>query len=147
MATTITMPQLGETVTEGTVERWLKKPGDAIDKYEAFVEVSTDKVNSEVPSPVTGTIRDFLIAEGTTVATGTPIAIIDEVAAASVNANAEPAAVSAPAPASTNSHPAAKRGLVQTGTPEQALRGASPAVRRLAREHQIDVSAIRGTGA
>ncbi|MHB8591580.1 MAG: dihydrolipoamide acetyltransferase family protein [Vulcanimicrobiaceae bacterium] len=147
MATTITMPQLGETVTEGTVERWLKKPGDAIDKYEAFVEVSTDKVNSEVPSPVTGTIRDFLIAEGTTVATGTPIAIIEEVAAASVNANAEPAAASAPAPASTNSHPAAKRGLVQTGTPEQALRGASPAVRRLAREHQIDVSAIRGTGA
>ncbi len=172
MATTITMPQLGETVTEGTVERWLKKPGDAIDKYEAFVEVSTDKVNSEVPSPVTGTIREFLIGEGTTVATGTPIAIIDEVAAAdptappssraamAQSANAEPvpgfnipqiqvkpAAASAPAPASTNGHSAAKPEPVHVGTPEQALRGVSPAVRRLAREHQIDVGAIRGTGA
>ncbi|MBV8655608.1 MAG: 2-oxo acid dehydrogenase subunit E2, partial [Candidatus Eremiobacteraeota bacterium] len=52
MATTITMPQLGETVTEGTVAQWLKKVGDSVDKYEAFVEVSTDKVNAEVPSPV-----------------------------------------------------------------------------------------------
>ena len=54
MPTTITMPQLGETVTEGTVAQWLKKPGDAVEKYEAFVEVSTDKVNAEVPAPVTG---------------------------------------------------------------------------------------------
>src|SRR5579872_2449185 len=82
MATTITMPQLGETVTEGTVERWLKKAGDTVEKYEAFVEVSTDKVNSEVPAPVTGTLREILVQEGTTVATGTPIAVIDEVGAA-----------------------------------------------------------------
>src|SRR5437660_12429898 len=82
MATTITMPQLGETVTEGTVERWLKNVGDSVDKYEAFVEVSTDKVNSEVPAPVTGTIRELLVQEGTTVPTGTPIAVIDEVGAA-----------------------------------------------------------------
>ena len=73
------MPQLGETVTEGTVERWIKKAGDPVEKYEAFLEVSTDKVNSEVPSPVTGTIRELLVQEGTTVATGTPIAVIDEV--------------------------------------------------------------------
>ena len=83
MATTITMPQLGETVTEGTVERWLKKAGDAVEKYEAFLEVSTDKVNSEVPSPITGTIRELLVQEGTTVAVGTPIAVIDDVGAAS----------------------------------------------------------------
>src|SRR5579884_1573482 len=76
------MPQLAETVTEGTVERWLKKAGDSVEKYEAFVEVSTDKVNSEVPAPVTGTIREILVQEGTTVATGTPIAVIDEVGAA-----------------------------------------------------------------
>ncbi|MHB8139942.1 MAG: biotin/lipoyl-containing protein [Vulcanimicrobiaceae bacterium] len=82
MATTITMPQLGETVTEGTVAQWLKKPGDAVEKYEAFVEVSTDKVNAEVPSPVTGTIRELLVKEGDTVAIGTPIAMIDEVGAA-----------------------------------------------------------------
>src|SRR5579864_1465450 len=95
MATTITMPQLGETVTEGTVERWLKQAGEPIEKYEAFVEVSTDKVNSEVPAPVTGTLREILVQEGTTVATGTPIAVIDEVGAQAQTA----APASQPAPA------------------------------------------------
>ena len=100
MATTITMPQLGETVTEGTVAQWLKKPGDNVEKYEAFVEVSTDKVNAEVPSPVSGVIRQLIVGEGETVPTGAPIAIIDEVGAAAEPAPAEPAPVaSAPAPA------------------------------------------------
>ncbi|MGB6411793.1 MAG: biotin/lipoyl-containing protein, partial [Candidatus Cybelea sp.] len=90
MATTITMPQLGETVTEGTVAQWLKSVGDAVDKYEDFVEVSTDKVNAGVPSPVTGTIRELLVKEGETVATGTPIAVIEEVGAASAS-SASPA--------------------------------------------------------
>ncbi len=95
MATTITMPQLGETVTEGTVAQWLKKVGDTVDKYEPFVEVSTDKVNAEVPSPVTGVIREMLVKEGETVATGTAIAVIDEVGAAAPSAPA--AAPAAPA--------------------------------------------------
>jgi len=88
MSTTITMPQLGETVTEGTVAQWLKKVGDTVEKYEPFVEVSTDKVNAEVPSPVSGTIREFIVKEGETVPTGAPIAIIDEIGAASVTAPA-----------------------------------------------------------
>jgi len=93
MATTITMPQLGETVTEGTVAQWLKKVGDKVEKYESFVEVSTDKVNAEVPSPVSGVIREIIAKEGETVATGAPIAIIDEVGAASAPApSAEPPA-------------------------------------------------------
>jgi 2-oxoisovalerate dehydrogenase E2 component (dihydrolipoyl transacylase) len=173
------MPQLGETVTEGTVERWLKKSGDQVEKYEAFVEVSTDKVNSEVPAPVSGTIREILVQEGTTVATGTPIAVIDEVGAAAEpsapdaapeagaqeardrmaeSANFEPVPgfnipempVKHVAPAASigngrigNGQPSA----VPTGTPESALRGASPAVRKLAREHHIDIRALRGTGA
>src|ERR1700736_470163 len=78
---TITMPQLGETVTEGTVAQWLKKPGDHVEKYEAFVEVSTDKVNAEVPSPVTGVIRELIVKERETVPPGAPMAIIDDVAA------------------------------------------------------------------
>jgi len=82
MATTITMPQLGETVTEGTVAQWLKQVGDSVEKYEAFVEVSTDKVNAEVPAPVSGVIRELIVKEGETVPTGAPIAIIDEVGAA-----------------------------------------------------------------
>jgi 2-oxoisovalerate dehydrogenase E2 component (dihydrolipoyl transacylase) len=93
MATTITMPQLGETVTEGTVAQWLKKPGDAVEKYEAFVEVSTDKVNAEVPSPVSGVLREIICKEGETVATGAPIAVIDETSDATVAAPATTAPV------------------------------------------------------
>ena len=168
------MPQLGETVTEGTVERWLKKAGDPVEKYEAFVEVSTDKVNSEVPAPVTGTIREILVQEGTTVATGTPIAIIDEVGAATGTnaAGTEPTALrqtqdklvahsasappalnlpempvkhAMPAAAVSNGHAAAPSG--NGAAMEAALRGASPAVRKLAREHHIDIRTLRGTGA
>jgi 2-oxoisovalerate dehydrogenase E2 component (dihydrolipoyl transacylase) len=149
MATTITMPQLGETVTEGTVAQWLKKIGDSVEKYEAFVEVSTDKVNAEVPSPVTGTIREVLVKEGETVATGTPIAVIDEVGAAPQSAapqSAPPAVASAnvaQAPSSNGSGTASP----VAGDTESALRAASPAVRRLAREHRVDIRTIKGSGA
>jgi 2-oxoisovalerate dehydrogenase E2 component (dihydrolipoyl transacylase) len=157
MATTITMPQLGETVTEGTVAQWLKRVGDSVDKYEDFVEVSTDKVNAGVPSPVTGTIRELLVKEGETVATGTPIAVIDEAGAAKTGATQAPAAT-APAVAATPvaAAPAMPAVSSPNGAPagagsesvesESALRGASPAVRRLAREHRIDIRAIKGSG-
>ena len=163
------MPQLGETVTEGTVERWIKKAGDPVEKYEAFLEVSTDKVNSEVPSPVTGTIRELLVQEGTTVATGTPIAVIDEVGSVtkadretappkSRDAMAESANVE-PVPGFNIPQLEVKSAAASSGAPtmfppksngqreEAALRGVSPAVRRLAREHHIDVRNVRGSGA
>jgi 2-oxoisovalerate dehydrogenase E2 component (dihydrolipoyl transacylase) len=141
MATTIVMPQLGETVTEGTVAQWLKKPGDAIEKYEAFVEVSTDKVNAEVPSPVAGVLRELIVREGQTVPTGAPIAVIDEIilpldklgAGSPDDTVAAPASLPVPAPA-----PAATNGTATR---------VSPAVRRLAREHAIDLAGITGTGA
>ncbi|MDP9017478.1 MAG: 2-oxo acid dehydrogenase subunit E2 [Candidatus Eremiobacteraeota bacterium] len=173
MATTITMPQLGETVTEGTVAQWLKKAGDSVEKYEAFLEVSTDKVNAEVPSPVTGTIRELLIKEGETVPTGTAIAIIDEVGAASGATAAVAAPTQHAAHATDSSHSAGVGAskspvpgqsnapstfvptttsngashAVHNGSSESVLRGCSPAVRRLAREHHIDVAQIKGTGA
>jgi 2-oxoisovalerate dehydrogenase E2 component (dihydrolipoyl transacylase) len=162
MPTTITMPQLGETVTEGTVAQWLKKVGDSVEKYEAFVEVSTDKVNAEVPSPVTGTIREVLVAEGETVATGTPIAIIDEVGAAPQPVSSSPAPQQSSAPAaspapptaaqtSTNGAAAAGQSIASSANGEAgretALRAASPAVRRLAREHGIDIRTVPGSGA
>lgn len=179
MATTITMPQLGETVTEGTVERWLKSAGESVEKYEAFVEVSTDKVNSEVPAPVTGTLREILVQEGTTVPTGTPIAIIDEVSAAASpgstvgdapvqqvsqserdamaqSANEEPVpGFNIPQMPVTHVAPAAQaspvhangHGAVHANGAESALRGASPAVRKLAREHHVDIRGLRGSGA
>jgi 2-oxoisovalerate dehydrogenase E2 component (dihydrolipoyl transacylase) len=146
MATTITMPQLGETVTEGTVAQWLKKTGDNVDKYEDFVEVSTDKVNAGVPSPVSGTIRELLVKEGETVATGTPIAIIDELGSAARAAEAPVDAEPAPAVPSPPSTPSAASAPSSNGA-QRALSGASPAVRRLAREHHIDIRSIRGSGA
>jgi 2-oxoisovalerate dehydrogenase E2 component (dihydrolipoyl transacylase) len=151
MATTITMPQLGETVTEGTVAQWLKNVGDSVDKYEDFVEVSTDKVNAGVPSPVTGTIREFLVKEGETVATGTPIAVIEEVGGASAP-SASPAAAAGPSaseerpPAVPSPNGSRSAGVAESADVESALRGASPAVRRLAREHRVDIRTIKGTG-
>jgi 2-oxoisovalerate dehydrogenase E2 component (dihydrolipoyl transacylase) len=150
------MPQLGETVTEGTVAQWLKKVGDSIDKYEPFVEVSTDKVNAEVPSPVTGVLREIIAKEGETVPTGAPIAIIDEVGAAvsapppqaAAPAPATPATPARPAPAAarpfTPARPASRNGGALN--PPEVLRRVSPAVRRLAREHQVDLTGVRGTG-
>jgi 2-oxoisovalerate dehydrogenase E2 component (dihydrolipoyl transacylase) len=148
MPTTITMPQLGETVTEGTVAQWLKKVGDSVEKYEAFVEVSTDKVNAEVPSPVSGTIRELIVSEGQTVPTGAPIAIIDEVGAPSA-AVLEPVAAVPAAPAGPAFASAVRSGHPngRTGVSNGSLRAASPAVRRLAREFAVDVSVLRGSGA
>jgi 2-oxoisovalerate dehydrogenase E2 component (dihydrolipoyl transacylase) len=151
MPTTITMPQLGETVTEGTVAQWLKKVGDSVEKYEAFVEVSTDKVNAEVPSPVSGTIRELIVSEGQTVPTGAPIAIIDEVAVAAAEAiepvAAAPAASArAVAPVFTPAAPSANRNGKLGAAKNGSQRSASPAVRRLAREFAVDVSALHGSG-
>jgi 2-oxoisovalerate dehydrogenase E2 component (dihydrolipoyl transacylase) len=179
--TTITMPQLGETVTEGTVAQWLKKPGDSVEKYEAFVEVSTDKVNAEVPSPVTGVIRELIVKEGETVPTGAPIAIIDDVAAETTpapNGSASPAeqvAASAGSSTAEANHQASDEpvpgGNVGLGgpsfsapsngsgaapvektithdggsSPHNGMR-TSPAVRRLAREHSVNLASVRGTG-
>ena len=144
MATTITMPQLGETVTEGTIAQWLKKVGDSVEKYEAFVEISTDKVNAEVPSPVTGVIREIMIKEGETVPVGAALAIIDEVGAATgaPAAAAAPAVAAATAPAATHSP---SRNGEALNAPD-VLRRVSPAVRRLAREHRVELTSVRGTG-
>ena len=77
MATTIKMPQLGESVTEGTIERWLVKEGDTVDQYDPLFEVVTDKVNAEVPAEVAGTVTKILVPDGETVAVGTAVAEID----------------------------------------------------------------------
>ncbi len=189
MATTITMPQLGETVTEGTVAQWLKQPGDSVEKYEAFVEVSTDKVNAEVPSPVSGVIRELIVKEGETVPTGAPIAVIDDVAASALsepvssppsehaaaaqrpsnfrqaqdrlssgqakNADAGRKGDDEPVPGNVDSSgpsfsaPAAGNGATARGAPSSTAPSGlrtSPAVRRLAREHRVDLAAVRGTG-
>src|SRR2546423_14107632 len=117
--TQVTMPQLGESVTEGTIGKWLKQPGDKIEKYESLAEVITDKVNAEIPSPVAGVIKELKVEEGATVPVGTEILSIDEggeaaveapaapqPAAVTAQAEAAPAPTSAPAPAPAAPEPA-----------------------------------------
>ena len=92
--TTIELPQVGESVTEGIIGKWLKQPGDTVEKYEPLVEVVTDKVNMEVPAPFSGTLTDLLVAEGDTVLMGAPIARID------TDEAVEPPPAATPPPAS-----------------------------------------------
>src|SRR5207249_7641867 len=98
MATNVTMPQLGESVTEGTVGKWLKQKGDKVAKYEPLVEIITDKVNSEIPSPAEGTLLDVLVPEGETIKVGTLMAVIGALGEA---ASGAPAAAKAPEAAPT----------------------------------------------
>jgi pyruvate dehydrogenase E2 component (dihydrolipoyllysine-residue acetyltransferase) len=158
---TITMPQLGETVTEGTITRWLKKVGDRVESDELLFEVSTDKVDSEVPSTTSGVLTEILVQEGETVPVGAPLCVIGERSAADTHGAAlsapptptpEPAAPPAPPTPTPEPEPAAPR-----PTPAPASRGGdqdgeqrsvlSPVVRKLVRENNVDLSQVRGTGA
>src|SRR6187200_1714360 len=98
------MPQLGESVAEGTIGKWLKKPGDHVAKYEPLLEVITDKVNAEVPSPYEGTLKEILVEEGATVPNNAEIAVIEEAGAVAAAASAEPSTSGAP---STTAEPTA----------------------------------------
>jgi 2-oxoisovalerate dehydrogenase E2 component (dihydrolipoyl transacylase) len=212
MATTIKMPQLGESVTEGTIERWLVKEGDTVEQYDPLFEVVTDKVNAEVPAETGGTIMKILVPDGETVAVGTPVAEIDaeggaaateapaaEAAAAEAPAAEAPATESAPAeaapaqaesaapaeapaqaetveeqeqapaaaeaapapeapaapapstPPASEAQPAAAQAPAAAAAPPSDGNGAAtrmtPAVRRLVREHGIDVAQLHGSGA
>src|SRR5215468_8189119 len=90
MATTrVTMPQLGESVHEGTISRWLVKPGEKVVEFEPMLEVDTDKVNAEVPAPVTGVLKEILAPDGATVEAGTEIAVVEVEGAAEVPARVE----------------------------------------------------------
>ena len=171
----VTMPQLGESVAEGTIGKWLKQPGDHVDKYEPLVEVITDKVNAEVPSPFEGTLREILAEEGATVPNNAEIAVIETAedggqAAASASPNGS-SATTAPMPSAPAPAPAPALGPVAhgpsgsverpvVGTPAVAATHAAaaapanadpdarmtPAVRRLLREHELSAAQIVGTG-
>ena len=101
------MPQLGETVTEGTITRWMKAVGDAVERDEPLFEVSTDKVDSEVPSPAAGVLSEILVPEGETVEVGVKLAVIGDGAAPAATEGAAAARQSAPAPAAAAPAPAA----------------------------------------
>ena len=184
MAFELKMPKLGESVTEGTIGKWLKQPGDAVKKYDLLVEVQTDKVNTEIPSEVDGTLSEIKVQEGETVSVGTILAVFEtaggaaqaqpaeakpeakaaakpaEAAAAPAaegKATASPAAAEAPAPPATDEPAAAQTAPAEavpsdghTGNGKVAAAGAdvraTPAVRKLAAEHAVDLSQVQGTG-
>ena len=133
----VVMPQLGETVAEGTVTRWYKKVGDAIKADEALFDVETDKVSTEIPAPASGVIAEILVAEGTTAKVGTRLAVIRE----SGGQAARPATASVTAP-SAAPVPAADAAPAAA----DARARLSPVVSRLIAEHGLDARAITGTG-
>jgi 2-oxoisovalerate dehydrogenase E2 component (dihydrolipoyl transacylase) len=142
----IKMPQLGESVTEGTVDKWLKHEGDYVKRDEPLVEVVTDKVNAEIPSPFEGKLVKIAVTEGETVRVGAVIAQI-EIEGAVPATGAAPAAAAAPASAAAprDSQPAAV-GMAMAPPPGEEHPRLSPAVRRLAAEHDLDPATIRGSG-
>jgi len=164
----VSMPQLGETVTEGTVGRWLKKQGDKVAKYEPLLEVETDKVASEIPSPFAGTLSKILVEEGTTVPVGAPVCEIGDAAPATQTASGSASSPGAAAPASpeapvksaaqseasaaTPSSASSSSASSSSATaPDESAAGGdgvrySPAVRKLAREHRLDLRNLPGTG-
>ncbi len=191
MPTTVTMPQLGETVTEGTILRWAKQVGDSIAEDEVLVEISTDKVDTEVPSPAAGKVLEILVAEGDTVGVGTALAVIGDAGEQSAPAAEpesapaeeaappqEPAATESPEPEpapeqeQASDAPPAATEQTQEESPEETEKAKdseptaeevdaffsepdvterqpnllSPVVRKLIREHEIDVSKLSGTG-
>lgn len=156
MSTTVSMPQLGETVTEGTVLRWMKQVGDPIARDEPIVEISTDKVDTEIPSPVAGVVAELLVDEGAAIEVGTAMAVIAHEGEEAPAAAAESPPPSEPAaePAAEPPPPAAVREEPPSPPPAPAAPapagGAaaflSPVVRKLAREHGIDPAAVQGTG-
>ena len=157
--TSIQMPQLGETIVEGTILKWLKNEGDAVDRDEPLFEISTDKVDTEVPSPVAGTVTKIHVQEGATVPVGTELMEIDEGGASAVPeasgdaASDDPSAPAptieaAPAPSPTPAPAAAPVAASAQPLPDRGPRSQilSPLVRKLAKEHDLDLSQIAGTG-
>jgi pyruvate dehydrogenase E2 component (dihydrolipoamide acetyltransferase) len=142
----VTMPKLGETVTEGVVSLWLKQVGDAVAFDDPLFEVSTDKVDSEVPSPYDGVLLEILVAAGDTVPIGTPLARIGEPGAAVADT---PAGTAPDAGVSETDEPATGPAAVQAPPAANGQPGVllSPLVRRLAAENDVDLAAVAGSGA
>jgi pyruvate dehydrogenase E2 component (dihydrolipoamide acetyltransferase) len=170
MAVDVIMPQMGESIFEGTITKWLKKAGDKIERDEPLFEISTDKVDAEIPSPSAGVLKEIKVNEGQTVPIQTVVAIIDVDGAAAqaaapapvkseATASAKPSAPAVaqpataepakesqkPAPAAATGSPTAPQKPAVSASGEKVR--SSPLVRRIAREHDVDLTQVPGTGA
>jgi len=160
MATNVVMPQMGESIAEGTIVRWIKKVGDLVDRDEPLFEISTDKVDAEIPSPAAGQLAEIKVKEGETVPVNSVVAVIgaagEKIAREEPSPVPEAAAGQAPtrpasAPEPPGAHPAvdARRAQADAGDDEgegSPRQKSSPLVRRIAREHNVDIRRIQGTG-
>jgi pyruvate dehydrogenase E2 component (dihydrolipoamide acetyltransferase) len=160
MAVDVIMPQMGESIFEGTITKWLKKAGDKIERDEPLFEISTDKVDAEIPSPSAGVLKEIKVGEGQTVPIQTVVAVIEAGADGAASAGspaasapAKPAAAtSVPPPAAKSAAPAPSAPAPAAPQPQTAASSgekvrSSPLVRKIARENNIDVSQVPGTGA
>ena len=169
MAVDIVMPQMGESIFEGTITKWLKKPGDKVERDEPLFEISTDKVDAEIPSPSAGVLKEIKVGEGQTVPIQTVVGVIDAAgsfaAAPAPSPAPAPAKSQAPAPARVPaaapspaptpvSRPVAPAPVAVASAPAVSAAGSSserihssPLVRRMAKEHGIDLATVAGTGA
>ena len=157
MTKPVLMPQMGESIAEGTIVRWIKKVGDRVDRDEPLFEISTDKVDAEIPSPAAGILSEIKVKEGETVAVNSVVATIGDSVAAGTS----------PASGATTQHDVARVGgekIDGTEAPSQAGRArggngaeahepedlrrarSSPLVRRIAKEHNVDISSLHGSG-
>ncbi|HEY7499776.1 MAG TPA: dihydrolipoamide acetyltransferase family protein [Vicinamibacterales bacterium] len=158
MATNVVMPQMGESIAEGTIVRWIKKVGDQVDRDEPLFEISTDKVDAEIPSPAAGRLSEIKVKEGETVPVNSVVAVIGAAGEAAAAPGpsvpeaavgqperpvpAKAAAPAAPAPATTSAEPAPDAGEDEDSPRHKS----SPLVRRIAQEHNVDIRNVQGTG-
>src|SRR6266571_2848336 len=168
MAIDVVMPQMGESIFEGTITKWLKKPGDKVERDEPLFEISADKVDAEIPAPAAGVLKEIKVGEGQTVPIRTIVGVIDSDGAAAAAPAPAPAKTDAPspaaqpkaaagpasAPAASAAKPApAPAAPVPAAGPAAPPRRpgerihSSPLVRRLAKENNIDLATVSGTGA
>jgi pyruvate dehydrogenase E2 component (dihydrolipoamide acetyltransferase) len=168
MSIDVVMPQMGESIFEGTITKWLKKAGDKVERDEPLFEISTDKVDAEIPAPSAGVLKEIKVAEGQTVPVQTVVAVIDSNGAGAATAAAAPAPAKAEAPKSAKAEESKPEPVKAAAAPAPAPQAARPApataakaspagdgnkvrssplVRRLAKDHDIDLTQVPGTGA
>ncbi|MEP7308928.1 MAG: dihydrolipoamide acetyltransferase family protein [Acidobacteriota bacterium] len=161
MPTDVVMPQMGESVAEGTIVRWIKKLGDQVARDEPLFEISTDKVDAEIPSPAAGVLSEIRVQEGETVPINSVVAVIGQgversvppaqpAAPAEVQASPAPPQNSAPPTAAASAQPSAPEPTATSGptgnVEDRRLQRSSPLVRKIAKDHNVDISKISGTG-
>ncbi len=145
--TEIVMPQMGESVAEGTIVRWLKQVGDSVERDEPLFEISTDKVDAEIPSPTAGVVTEIRAREGETVLVNTVVAIVTPVDAPATSVAPAPSTASAVVADVAVTGPVRPTSPATSGSPRQAAgERLSPLVRKMAKEHGIDLSTVSGTG-